>query len=73
MAPKAKGLDPRSAQRAKPKFRVGQVVWEKEDGAYVRIVKMSKHGDLLQVDRFGNRWNVQPQNIRPLTKREAGR
>lgn len=57
--------------KRKTRFRVGQVVWDKEDCGYAKIHKISKHGDLLWIERFGNIWTALPGTLRPLTKREA--
>jgi hypothetical protein len=64
--------------RRKAKFKVGQVVFAKEDGEYIRVIRIGPTQDLgmQQIRCFNSRWGGdevhQAKHLRPLTARERG-
>ena len=73
-----KKVMPRNPHRApvkgkKAKYRKGQVVFDRTDGTYLRIMRIEKDGTMwAEIERGGTLWYVDPSNVRKQTKRERG-
>jgi hypothetical protein len=69
----AGGREAKIAGKRKAKFRLGQVVFDKSDGTYCRIIKVLKDGTVWgRMEREGTSWTFLQKHLRPLTRRERG-
>ena len=62
--------------KRKAKFKVGQVVWDKQYKNLVRVVQSActvQGYPYVAIKNGGSIYTMHCNNLRPLTKREAGR